>query len=247
MAYGRTIFIGDVHGCYDELRALLRQLKPRGGDRLVFLGDIVDKGRHSAACVALVRKTVARFKGSVCILGNHDKRWARMLQKGKPTPEKLAPEDERFLLSMPLFHRLPDIGWFAVHGGLFPRLLGAGPLTEEDAQFPHKDKKRGELLEKVAHVRQVSSWGDFVPLGKETAETVPWPASYDGREGVVVYGHEPARRPMRGPFTLGLDTGCCYGWSLTAAVLHSGDGFDDGIEFVSVPALQAYAERLAKE
>jgi diadenosine tetraphosphatase ApaH/serine/threonine PP2A family protein phosphatase len=245
----RTIFVGDVHGCLDELRALLRLVEPRGGDRFVFLGDLVDRGPDSAGVVALVRSTVARFAGSVCVLGNHDKRWLRCLLRGVPTPQPLAPADEQFLRSMPLFHRLPDIGWFAVHGGLFPQLLRHGPLTSDDARFPHPVKRRGDLMEKMAHVRRVSPQGDFMPLGKETTDDAHWSESYDGREGFVAFGHEPSRQPMRGPFALGLDTGCCYGWSLTAAIVNHeaflARGWDatEAVEIVSVAAQDVYATR----
>lgn len=246
---GRTFFIGDVHGCIDELRALLRLLKPRAADRFVFLGDLVDRGPDSAGVVALVRSTVTRFAGSACVLGNHDKRWLRCLLRGTPTPQPLAPEDEQFLRSMPLFHRLPDIGWFAVHGGLFPQLLREGPLAEADARFPHAVKRRGDLMEKMAHVRRVSPQGAFVPLGKETPADAHWSESYDGREGFVAFGHEPTRRPIRGSFALGLDTGCCYGWSLTAAIVNHeaflARGWDaaEAVEIVSVAAQGVYAKR----
>lgn len=39
----RTIFIGDVHGCFDELVELMSILKPTKTDRVIFLGDIMNK------------------------------------------------------------------------------------------------------------------------------------------------------------------------------------------------------------
>jgi len=43
----RTIIVGDVHGCVDELRLLLRQCSYAKGDRVVLAGDLVAKGPDS--------------------------------------------------------------------------------------------------------------------------------------------------------------------------------------------------------
>jgi hypothetical protein len=52
----RTIIVGDVHGCIDELRALLRKCHYRQGvDRLISVGDLIGKGPDSFACVRLIR------------------------------------------------------------------------------------------------------------------------------------------------------------------------------------------------
>lgn len=52
----RIIIIGDVHGCIDELRALLRKCHYRQGvDRLISVGDLVGKGPDSVAVVRLIR------------------------------------------------------------------------------------------------------------------------------------------------------------------------------------------------
>ena len=52
----RTLVIGDVHGCLDELRALLDVLSPHPDEHLVFCGDLVDKGPDSAGVVQYVRE-----------------------------------------------------------------------------------------------------------------------------------------------------------------------------------------------
>ena len=41
---GRTIVIGDIHGCYDELVALLDRLAFAPADRVVAVGDLIVKG-----------------------------------------------------------------------------------------------------------------------------------------------------------------------------------------------------------
>lgn len=53
---GRLIVIGDVHGCPDELKTLLRKCQfQQGSDVLVFNGDVVNKGPHSVqVCTLLI-------------------------------------------------------------------------------------------------------------------------------------------------------------------------------------------------
>jgi serine/threonine protein phosphatase 1 len=51
----------------------------------------------------------------------------------------------------------------------------------------------------------------------------------------VLFGHWPAKEPRRGPKAIGLDTGCVYGYQLTAYII-------DTDEFVSVDAKKAYDE-----
>lgn len=63
----RLILIGDVHGHYEGLCRLLDLLSPRVGDRLYFLGDLVDRGPSSASVLELVRQC-----GYGAVRGNHE-------------------------------------------------------------------------------------------------------------------------------------------------------------------------------
>ncbi len=69
---GRTLAIGDVHGCSTALDALLALVAPTSSDVLVFLGDLVDKGPDSRGVIErllALQHAVARL---VLVLGNHD-------------------------------------------------------------------------------------------------------------------------------------------------------------------------------
>ncbi len=76
----RVIAIGDVHGCIDELQALLRRCDYRPGDLIVFLGDLVSKGPDSLSVVQMAREL-----GAIGVRGNHDFeviRWHQAIKSG---------------------------------------------------------------------------------------------------------------------------------------------------------------------
>lgn len=74
----RTYAIGDVHGRDDLLGDLLDEIGRRSDEelpRLIFLGDIVDRGPGSRNALELVDSALAKYPGSALVLGNHDERF----------------------------------------------------------------------------------------------------------------------------------------------------------------------------
>ena len=63
----RTIVIGDLHGCFDEAVDLLDKVAATSADRVIFAGDLVDRGPKRRECVELAMR-------HECILGNHEDR-----------------------------------------------------------------------------------------------------------------------------------------------------------------------------
>ena len=74
----RHIVIGDVHGCLVEMVELLARLIPGSSDNVYFLGDLVDRGPHSAECIKLIIELQKSSQaGYHCVLGNHDEKYIR--------------------------------------------------------------------------------------------------------------------------------------------------------------------------
>jgi bis(5'-nucleosyl)-tetraphosphatase (symmetrical) len=122
-----TYAIGDVQGCYAELRALLGAIGfDRGEDRLWFVGDLVNRGSESLATLRFVRDLGAR---AVTVLGNHDLHLlahAYGFAKGREDDtleEVLAAPDRDELLDWlrgrPMIHF--ESGYVLVHAGLLPQ------------------------------------------------------------------------------------------------------------------------------
>src|SRR2546428_12891335 len=66
---GRTIVVGDVHGCAWELEALLDRIGFTTGDSLVFVGDLVARGPNSLGVL-----DIARRSGATIVRGNHEQK-----------------------------------------------------------------------------------------------------------------------------------------------------------------------------
>ncbi len=103
---GPTLVVGDVHGCAEELAALLERVRP---GRLVLLGDLFTRGPDPAGVWALIRDWRAE-----AVLGNHD---AWLLGRPEALPA-LPAAARRWLAGRPTL--IEEDGWVAVHAGLVP-------------------------------------------------------------------------------------------------------------------------------
>lgn len=229
----RIILIGDLHGAIDELHALLAKLAPGPDDRVISVGDFLDKGPDGPACVTLFRE-----RGYEAVLGNHEEwhlrfRRHELKRKTEPgytnpmtfsnrspgttDPATISEQDWAYLAALPLYLR-PRPGMVVVHGGIRP---GRTPETHD----------KGELL----RLRWVDANGKHVPVDYDKLDeplkpgVVHWTDRYTGQEDVV-YGHEAhtLSRPSviktpKGARCFGIDTGVVHGGHLTALVL-----FEDG-------------------
>lgn len=229
MSSVRTIVVGDVHGCIDELERLLDALALAPSDRLCFLGDLVDRGPDSVGVVRRVRALLARHPGSVCIAGNHEEKVLRARDKGRALPawaRDASDDDWAFLDALPLVHALPDLGVVLVHGGLYPKFFERyGRVGDVPSDWRRARDKRADRMRRFLRIRTVDPGGEMVALGQESPGCVHWSATYDGREGYCFFGHDPQldpAEPLRAAHAMGIDTACCFGGALSAAVIDPG-------------------------
>jgi hypothetical protein len=211
----RTVVVGDIHGCYEELVALVEAVGLEESDRLISVGDLVTKGGRSREVLELFINDT-RFSS---VIGNHDRALLEYW-KGERRKKDLKPSQKRCARELKewrgryteFFDSLPayiDLGsHVVVHAGLRP-----GVELEE------------QTLDDLTALRTLGP-------DRESRVGTPWYEFYEG-ERVALFGHWPAAAPRRGPRAIGLDTGCVYGHKLTAYVVETG-------EFHSVQALRAY-------
>ena len=122
--------IGDVQGCYDELRRLLDRLDfDPGRDRLWLTGDLVNRGPGSLATLRFIR---GLGDAAVTVLGNHDLHLLALaaqrkstLRPGDTLAETLAAPDRdellHWLVRRPLLHEDSTVDFVMIHAGLPPQ------------------------------------------------------------------------------------------------------------------------------
>jgi len=142
-----TYAIGDVQGCYSELRALLEKIGfDESRDRLWFVGDLVNRGPGSLETLRFVKRLGER---AVTVLGNHDLHLIALAfgygrRRGDDTLDAVLEAGDcaelvAWLRTLPLLH--VDEGHVMVHAGLLPqwsveRAQGLARDVEEELRGP---------------------------------------------------------------------------------------------------------------
>ncbi|MBL8111555.1 MAG: polynucleotide kinase-phosphatase, partial [Acidobacteria bacterium] len=229
--------VGDIHGCANELRALLSKAgyvfegdgaSHPEGRRAIFLGDLVDRGPDTPGVLRLVMSMVSSGS-ALCVPGNHDTKLLRKLRgKDVRITHGLAESLAQLEKEPPGF--LEEVVTF-IDGLVSHYVLDGGNLVVAHAGMREDMQGRGS-----GRVR------DFALYGETTGETdeygLPvrynWASEYRGR-AMVVYGHTPVGEPEWINRTINVDTGCVFGGRLTALRYPEK-------ELISVPAAQTYYE-----
>lgn len=224
--HGPFDIIGDVHGCFDELSALLVKLgyeiaaeregteltynvRPPDGRKAVFLGDLVDRGPNTPRVLRLVMSMVASGV-AFCVPGNHDIKLMRKLNgKNVQITHGLAESLAQLETETPEFRE--RVAKF-IDSLVSHYVLDNGKLVVAHAGLREEMQGRGS-----GAVR------DFALYGETTGETdefgLPvrynWAAEYRGK-AIVVYGHTPVPEAEWFNNTINIDTGCVMGGKLTA-------------------------------
>lgn len=209
----RTIVIGDIHGCFDELILLFQRLALRASDRVVAVGDLITKGPKNKEVLDLFM-TDPRLSS---VLGNHD---LALLRFWRGERKALKSSQQRVYDLLKAQEKL-----YCDYLGSLPFMIDLGSHL-----VVHAGVRPGIALEEQSH----DDLTELRTLGADptSREGLPWYEVYDSNK-VVLFGHWPSPEPRRARHAIGLDTGCVYGNKLTAYILESD-------EFISVPAYRAY-------
>ena len=193
---GRWLAIGDIHGCLAQLTKLMGLVKPTAVDRIVFLGDYVDRGPASAGVIDYLIEFSEALPKTVFLRGNHEQMFLDYLDG-------------------------QDQALFLTNGGRQTldsyRNCGMWPVPTSHRRF--LDSLR-HYFESAQHIFVHAGLRPGIPLAEQTDFDMIWirrefHESNDDWGKTVVYGHTPLKEPLLGERRIGLDTGCVYGRQLT--------------------------------
>ncbi|MEK6233870.1 MAG: metallophosphoesterase, partial [Planctomycetales bacterium] len=86
MTNGRTIAIGDVHGCSQALAVLIEAFAPKAEDLVIFLGDLIDRGPDSSDVIEQILRLRNQCR-VVTLMGNHEAMFLNAAQAFPGSPE----------------------------------------------------------------------------------------------------------------------------------------------------------------
>jgi serine/threonine protein phosphatase 1 len=190
-APGRTIAIGDIHGCDQALEALLALIDPRPEDLLIVLGDVIDRGPETRQCIDRLIE-LKRSRRVVHLMGNHEEIFLDALRGGNWSQPWLTYGGREMLAS---------------YGGGFEAIPAA-----------HLEFIRGgkEFFETPTHLFVHGNIRTHVPADEESTQVLRWdrfepsrPRHVSGKR--VICGHTAQRGglPNVGPHYVCIDT-CAY-------------------------------------
>lgn len=239
--HGPFDIIGDVHGCFDELQELLSclgyqiQLEDEHytashpeGRKVIFLGDLTDRGPKSPQVLRLVMDLVKAGQ-AICITGNHDEKLNKYLNgKNVPLTHGLEKTLQQFAGTTNEFKK--EVKDF-LYGLIAHYVLDEGKLVVAHAGLPE-----------VMHGRAAAGVRTFCLFGETTGEIdefglpvrYDWAKQYRGK-AMVVYGHTPIPKAEWLNNTINVDTGCVFGGELSALRYPEN-------ELVSVKSKEVYSE-----
>ena len=207
----KTFVIGDIHGCFEQLQKLLKVINPDlKKDRLIMLGDYIDRGPNSYLTLQKVSNLQKKFGDQHVVLlrGNHEQMALDYLHN--PT----------FSSNWRYNGGDSTLADFRKHGvdlANYEDFLQGLPCYFEDDHFVYV---HGGIRQGIRLSQQKAS--DLLWLREEfflnpASETKP-----------VIFGHTPTRtitgawKPFIRQNRIGIDTGCIYGGFLSAVVLEDG-------------------------
>ena len=235
----RTVYaIGDVHGRLGELDRALALIEADGGAEapVVLLGDYTDRGPDSRGVIDRLIAWRADGPDRVCLMGNHDRMFARFARDGGLTDDAISSGST----------------WLHPHLGGAATLASYGVATPEPRvleRLGHEPALDDVLLDLMraardavpeAHVSFIESLAPMhvtteqifvhagirpgVALDRQSVEDLVWIRGAfldDPRDHgrLVVHGHTAVRAPEHHGNRLNLDTGAGYGRPIAAAAI----------------------------
>jgi len=241
-----TYAIGDIHGCLDELKHLIQTLQEKAGlssaDRLVFVGDYIDRGPDSKGVIDYLIQLQGRYP-CIFLMGNHEDMMLWYLGIRHGSKISLSDASQRAGAWLPNGGRQTltsygiDIIDYFNSGGVHDQL--ASDLVPKFIPRNHIEFLRNlsyhYIQDSILFVHAgigpwaVDSESATEALERSTEWDLLWDRSSYGKPndfGTLVYGHTPSKNGVRWlsrdedqpPYSVGIDVGCVFGCNPLTAV-----------------------------
>jgi serine/threonine protein phosphatase 1 len=197
--------IGDVHGCYKTLRALIDKLPQKEQSHICFVGDVIDRGKDSKKIIEFIQ---AHYYD--CVLGNHE---------------------EMMIEQLPLIlkkNNAAKYSWFTQYGGdatiesydnniaLLNAHLNWLKTLPLYLQYPHLKTSQNRHLV-VSHSHILQSW-KYKNCPKDSPQFQKFKneclysrfKEHEHKKIFNVFGHTPVEKVTFYKSGVDIDLGCCY-------------------------------------
>ncbi len=205
----RLIAIGDIHGCSDKLTLLLESLSLQKDDRLIFLGDYINRGVDSRGVIEIIVNLKKSGHDVICLMGNHEK---LLIDYSKHPHESLIPYLRQMGIDFTLesygeknLNHIPDLSFLPMEHASFLRELKLYH-KEDKYLFVHAGIRPDRPLEAQTPSDLCEIRDLFIESEKDSGY-------------IIVFGHTPFELPLVTKNKIGIDTGAVYGHLLTALIL----------------------------
>lgn len=197
---GKIFAIGDIHGSLNKLIALINKIdwRPENGDRLIFLGDYIDRGPNGPEVIDFILELQQKSPRIMALCGNHEQMFLDFIS-GRGLPVYTANGLSATIRSYAGRHQFP-LGHLKFFNSL--KLY----------------------YETETHIFAHAGLRDRLPVSEQNPSDLLWirdeflKSDYDHGK-TIVFGHTPFREPYLRPGKIGIDTGAVYGGNLTCLVL----------------------------
>jgi serine/threonine protein phosphatase 1 len=205
MSVEKTFVVGDIHGCLEMLRRLIDKIEWNpSNDRLIFIGDYIDRGEDAKGVVDFVLSLKEDSSLVECLIGNHEYMFLDYLS-GVNTQSFLLNGGLSTLRSYKELRQSKDGPPIPpTHLDFFSSLLAMVEVEQYyivHAGFRPNVRVEDQDLIDMVWIRDEFIYSDY-DFGK-----------------VVIFGHTPFNRPLIIKNKIGIDTGAVYGNCLTCLEL----------------------------
>jgi hypothetical protein len=239
----RILIVGDVHGCLNELKALVAKASTwNNSDKafkaVILVGDLCNKGPHSSDVIRFVRQQKNWFS----VRGNHDNAALtaalgdkkRSSKKSYGWIKNLSDEDVTWMSQLPYTITIPKYmlnkdgsnassslsshtysdNVIVVHAGFVPGVA----LEEQEVQTMTTIREVVEVEVEVNSIESPEHHYTYFDKHQSEGKPLAWAQVWNGPE-LVIFGHDAKRGLQNEKYAIGLDSGACYGKRLTGIIL----------------------------